>query len=138
MRIADHVDSDASSWAFKNRHGGDPDPTSSSDGDCDAHSGPDHGLVDSSGSEPGVDLVPRIRHLSVPTLARADLSAHVLIANSAHSSIAERTADEPITDNESWPFFFKRFVDPRLTEEHRHRQGSCQRFSHRQSHSERY
>ena len=36
--------------------------------------------------------VPRIRHLSTSTLARADLSTHVLIGGSGHSSIAEAPA----------------------------------------------
>ena len=92
MIIADHVDSDASSWASENYNGGDPDPISSSDDDPDDHFGPDHGLVDSPESETDVDPVPRVCQLSVSTLARADLSARVLIGNSAHSSIVERIA----------------------------------------------
>ena len=35
---------------------------------------------------------PRIRHLSIPTLARSDLSTHVMIEGSGHSSIAEALA----------------------------------------------
>ena len=45
--------------------------------------------------------IPRIRHLSTPTLARSDLSTHVLIGGSGHSSIAE-APDPGDSDESSW------------------------------------